>query len=467
MARSPNGSRGSRDLKISGSVIKDETSPLSVILVKSGSNGNRLLFRYPYEVPGHPSSPPTVTLTTADQQASTYGMNQINDASKTTGDIPNLKEPRVGVESDLFPPIITAPILDVKKDSDFEADPHLVSVVDLSDNVLTDLFAVKSQLCGQKFEVKINDLRFVGHPIRILEDSNQANVTIANRDLLTVNVVFALKANASHDIVNCYHECSKRITQGLLSEENREGYLSRESCKMLSFLEKEDHDGDDDTSSIQGKERAVFKEILERIPLAATLKQIFEDLANIGITHFRINDNLSISFCLPQKVHRLSLRYHKGLPPIGPSNIFKCLQNLRPYHGILLLVNSESLLESLPEPASEEFTQFLRVATPAKNLLELSGDANISLSHAFHVVAQLIYWGKASVIFPLCEQNVYAVHPLANTSIHDSNLSYLFQRCFNGANLLNFLSEFTDGINLRKLKTSKPRKGLVSTFCIH
>jgi hypothetical protein len=30
---------------------------------------------------------------------------------------------------------------------------------------LANLFAVSSKLCGEKFELKINDVRFVGHPV--------------------------------------------------------------------------------------------------------------------------------------------------------------------------------------------------------------------------------------------------------------------------------------------------------------
>lgn len=33
----------------------------------------------------------------------------------------------------------------------------------------------------------------------------------------------------------------------------------------------------------------------------------------------------------------------------------------------------------------------------------------------FHIVGHLVYWGKATIIYPLCETNVYVLSPVANT----------------------------------------------------
>jgi len=32
------------------------------------------------------------------------------------------------------------------------------------------------------------------------------------------------------------------------------------------------------------------------------------------------------------------------------------------------------------------------------------------------LVAHLVYWGKASIIYPLCESNVYSLSPRCDTS---------------------------------------------------
>lgn len=81
----------------------------------------------------------------------------------------------------------------------------------LSDEVLSTLFAVKPELCETKFELKVNDVRFVGHPT-VLPSRNDKEV---NSSML-FNVVFALQAQASHSVVKCYYDLSKRYFYLLL-----------------------------------------------------------------------------------------------------------------------------------------------------------------------------------------------------------------------------------------------------------
>lgn len=103
-----------------------EVNPLSIILVKSDSKGDRLLFRYPYNSDAKPDS---------DQKN-------------------NRKNPyALIISEDLLqsPPPQTSNI-------------SKGNLTGLTDEVLSNLFAVKPELCERKFELKVNDVRFVGHP---------------------------------------------------------------------------------------------------------------------------------------------------------------------------------------------------------------------------------------------------------------------------------------------------------------
>lgn len=422
----------------------DNTSPLAIFLVKSGSKGDRLLFRYPYEITdgNHNRRRPSAdkrqsNLTKKLVISNPYLSLQPEDFMNTLPLDSHVKEMRDGQ-------------LNLKSSHQslehrHVIDPYVSTVISLSDKVLSDLFAVKPTLCGQKFEVKINDIRFVGHPISLASGHSDGgnNYCIKNRekDLLTFNVVFAVRANASHDIVNCYHDCSQRIAIALQFEENRVSYLSMETKAMLKV-----HDEHGEEIQDMG-----FKKILETSQLAIGLKKVYDDLMNQGIVHLCINNWVNVSFCLPQKVHRLTLRHHDCVPSIGPENIQSCFEHLRPYHGILLLVGTEHLKEILPQDASPAFFRIINVVTPTKNLLELSADADVSLQQVFQIVAQLVYWGKATVIYPLCETNVYAVHPLATSSI-TSEISRKFASNFN-ENLLKLLSDFSLGVTLSQLRS--------------
>lgn len=40
--------------------------------------------------------------------------------------------------------------------------------------------------------------------------------------------------------------------------------------------------------------------------------------------------------------------------------------------------------------------------------------AKYFLTQIFQIAAHLVYWGKAIIIYPLCENNVYMLSPHAN-----------------------------------------------------
>ena len=411
-------------------------------------------------------------------------------------------------QEQLFPPIVTAPTipeyviidrdqneeLEEVEDGNLTIDPLIHQVINLSDSVLTDLFAVKQGLCGQKFEVKINNIRFVGHPIVITNSS----------ELITLNIVFALKASSSHDIVNCYHEVSHRLTIALLTEESRSGYLSNETANMLKLHRFEEHhdnfdeEYDNEVASINfstipenpdGTTMEISKKcfkieclnnILKESKLAITLKQVFDDITISGTTSVLINNSSLISSCLPQKVHQLlrgnQICRSRSLPPIGPFEIRKALELLRPFHGILLLSDYSKLLDpkvnltSIPpviggdaksnqfavgdskrEPTSDTIKVVTRIR-PTRTLDDLSKETGLSLGKIFHVVSSLVYWGKGCIIYPICLTNVYCVHPLANSCISSKMIQEFSNQFGSDRNLLHFLSLLDHGVRVKTLQ---------------
>lgn len=433
--------------------ILRETSPLSIFFVKSSSGGNRLLFRYPYDV----------------------------ELDEDLSYCASLQEPVT--EQDLA---------------------QLRNVTDENDEALCNMFSVNPNLCGQKFEIKINSVRHVGHPMSLLSsiptpansssqiscqqhktaqhqpinldlstyDSFTApNMSSSHKqgDITSFNIVCALRASASYDIVDCYHDLSKRLAIALSFEERRCSYLSKEIKAMLATLEERDManltDRDNqDASSGQGlanhngiietsdqRMKSVFSLILERSNLARDLKRVFICLSTSGLVDLKINNWVSVSFCLPQKVHRLKLMTHKSMPAISTRDIKKCLLYLRPYHGLLLLYEQNELLSSLPIDASPAMIQFIRVTKPDKNFLDLSVDANLTLMQIFSIVSQLIYWAKATVIYPICDSNIYAIHPLASTGIKSKLVCDFKTRFPHSKSLHHYLADFSEGTSLSQL----------------
>ncbi|XP_067011625.1 GATOR complex protein NPRL3 [Anabrus simplex] len=370
-----------------------EPNPLSIILVKSDSKGDRLLFRYPFAADIRPES------SQKNRRKNPYALTVAEDLLQS-------------------PPPQTSNI-------------HKGHLTGFSDEVLSNLFAVKPDLCERKFELKVNDVRFVGHPTLLMSGGSNVRSTNTkdNPSIILINIVFALRATASHSIVKCYYDLSKRLGVALRHEERRCCYLSQQTKTMVTAHDEEEQNEDSDSP---------FELILRRSSLALDLKNVYDDLSSTGLVHVRVNGWIEVSFCLPQKVHQ----FHRKDFIIEPDSINRCLQSLRPYHGLLLLVEPSELLDSSPLDSSPALARLIRVYSPLKSLQTLSADADLTLSQVFQLTGHLLYRAEATVIYPLCESNVYVIAPDAPTRVN-SPLDEHFSECFPGMSLLQVMSDFS------------------------
>lgn len=239
-----------------------EVNPLSIILVKSDSKGDRLLFRYPYRVESNethsqlkrrnPYSIPAQEdiLQSPPPQTSNIHQGKQNLSSKSN----ERKERR----SKIYFGIILQ---------------FAGQLSGFTDEVLSTLFAVKAELCNQKFELKVNDVRFVAHPTLMQSKSGKEE---QGGSSILINIVFALYAQASYSIVKCYYELSKRLGSALVYEENRVGYLTDE-MKLILKTHDEVAENIEEGRSLQGF--SAFDQILERSSLALCLKTVRNPVA--------------------------------------------------------------------------------------------------------------------------------------------------------------------------------------------
>lgn len=177
--------------------------------------------------------------------------------------------------------------------------------------------------------------------------------------------------------------------------------------------------------------------ILQRSQLASELRRIYEDLQTSGIVHIRINNWILVSCCLPQKIYHL---HDPGLV-VEPSTIHACMEALRPFHAILLLADKENIINNSPVDSSPALKRLVSLASPLKSLQTLAADADLTLSHIFHLVGHLLYFGQATVIYPLCDSNVYVLAPSSNTS-PQSKLADMFSETFCNTCLIQVYTQF-------------------------
>ncbi|XP_035790525.1 GATOR complex protein NPRL3-like [Anopheles albimanus] len=420
-----------------------EVNPLSIILVKSDSKGDKLLFRYPYNLP---------------QQLQ-------------TSVIPNRKTP--------YSLINTGD--DILQNTPPPSNICYDQLYGISDNDLATLFAVKSELCNQKFELKVNDVRFVSHPtlLRGSDGSEQKS------SYVQINVVFALHASASYSVVRCYYELSKRIGMALIYEERRDGYFSREIKIMLAVIDENSalqealeqptgppgagtggpsgpggvggtgptgaggqSTGTNAAAAAANTAVSVFDTILKSTTLAQFIKTIYHDLCTTGLLNVTMNQTVTLSFCLPQKAHQ----FHKKGLVIEPETIDRCLEALKPYHGMLLLVDPSELFDCVPPSGANMLLQLIEVYNPLKSLQNMASDAELLIDYVYQIVGHLVYWAKATIIYPLCETNVYVIAPDAQLNIH-SNLPDKFATKFPGMSLFEVISDFSLPTSIGHLTT--------------
>ncbi|KAL0992868.1 hypothetical protein UPYG_G00100350 [Umbra pygmaea] len=390
----------------------EKTSPISVILVSSGSRGNKLLFRYPFQ--RFPES--TSSLTT--KQRSPYALT-------TTGDV--LEDPD-GDSRDQTP--IT--------------DEQLVA--GFSDSILATILATKSDMCGKKFELKIDNVRFVGHPT-LLQHPHSVQVSKSDpspkRELPTMilfSVVFALRANADPSVISCMHNLSRRIAIALQHEERRCQYLTREAKLMLSV-----QDEVTTMTETDGSPQSPFRQILPKCKLARDLKEAYDSLCTTGVVRLHINSWLEVSFCLPHKIHRV------GGNHVPPEALERSLKAIRPYHALLLLDSEKTLLAQLPLDCSPALVRLIKTCSAVKNLQQLAQDSDLALLQIFQIAAHLVYWGKAIIVYPLCENNVYMLSPHANIGLY-SPLAEAFGQQFPGHDLPSMLAKFSLPLSLSEFR---------------
>nr|XP_015804048.2 GATOR complex protein NPRL3 isoform X3 [Nothobranchius furzeri] len=391
----------------------DKTSPISVILVSSGSRGNKLLFRFPFQ-------------RAAECPSSLSGKKRNPYALNTTGEVLEDQDGDSREQSPL-------------------TDEQLVA--GFSDIILATILATKSDMCGKKFELKIDNVRFVGHPT-FLQHSPIIQLSKTDpspkREMPTMilfNVVFALRANADPSVISCMHNLSRRIAIALQHEERRCQYLTREAKLMLAVQDEIT------TVTESGCPQSPFRQILPKCKLARDLKEAYDSLCTTGVVRLHINNWLEVSFCLPHKIHRIGGNY---IPPEALERSLKAIS--RPYHALLLLESEKALLSQLPLDCSPAMVRLIKTCSAVKNLQQLAQDADLALLQIFQIAAHLVYWGKAIIIYPLCENNVYMLSPHANISLY-SPLAEQFSQQFSGHNLPSMLAKFSLPVSLAEFRS--------------
>ncbi|XP_076076005.1 GATOR1 complex protein NPRL3-like [Mytilus galloprovincialis] len=370
--------------------------PVSILLVTSGTRGERLLFQYPNF-----------------------------ETARTHQDIAKSKRRNVysvRIAEDVV--TVSSPV-----------SSNTGTLSGFSKAILANLLSVKPALCGQPFDLKVDDLRFIGFPMLLDQSTKQQTSGKISHQIGSFNIVFVLKASVDQSVINCYFDLVKQLTGAIKYEESRRQYLSTEAKIMISIH-------DDIASLPEDQMHFPYDLIRTKSSLARDLRTAYESVKDKGVVHLYINKWIEVTFCLPHKVHSKSSAALSV--KVYPEVIQRCIEALRPYHGVLLLVDGQNLLDTLSTDCTPALNRLINVIIqqPVRSLQIIALEADLSLSQVFQLVSHLVYWGKATIVYPLCESNVYLLSPSSNIKMN-SKIAEEFVQLFPGRSLAVELSEFS------------------------
>ncbi|CEG39236.1 low quality protein: nitrogen permease regulator 3-like protein [Plasmopara halstedii] len=420
--------------------------------------------------------------------------------------------------------------------------------------LLAKLFRPKNALCNASFELVVDDLRFVSHPVLVsrrilaatsvdssgigitqinssassalapstgLEQSSNSDDGTTGNETTMFNIIFALedpppqmsKVKVSNGFMNtqllplqqtdeeefqarrqssaqAFQTVAAQLANGLLHEEIRVGYVSKEVRELLQLRDElaqserntgstnngipgtsngntscvaaanttngsnisnnntttsgshhhhHRKDGENGTSTVEVDPQTLIDVSLGKSVLANELKKIFHGLKETGAAHVVLNGWVKLSLTLTDAVTVQ-------------------LESLRPYHTLLLLTDKNSILSKLPIDHARQLRLLVETVNPLKSFQDIAHDTDMPIHQIFRLAAHLVYWGYGRIVDALTLYNIYQVHAKADLHIA-SPLAQEFRRKFAPYELGEVLSTFSGsrriGEHMKSLSTAK------------
>ncbi|XP_064405826.1 GATOR1 complex protein NPRL3-like isoform X4 [Halichondria panicea] len=287
----------------------------------------------------------------------------------------------------------------------------------LPPTTLAEILAPSSLMVDRKFELSVDQWRFVGHPFSVY------NGTFS----ITFNVVFVLESHCSEKLIEAYDHLSHLIGSAIVHEEKKCDFLCQEVNLLMQLLEEADIP--DPSAS----------HLLDRSSLAKSLSSILLCLQR-GERHIQVKINGWSDV-------NMFIKFDSEAEYDLSDQVFF----VRSYSALLLFESPDNVLTSLPPSSNPAMQRLLSVVSPLKNLQAVSLDADIPLVLVLRLASHLVHWRKAMAIYPLSENNVYITSPMADTRLN-SELSSQFSDRFHDQCLADILSNFSLPVPLGDIK---------------
>ncbi|KAK0303147.1 Nitrogen permease regulator 3 [Friedmanniomyces endolithicus] len=409
-----------------------EARLIAVLLITRSRSGPKLVFHYP-----------AVPQTILPRRATDAAEDDASDLDSDAGAGDDDPDRRLSTHQPSAAPLDLNTNRGLNSDIDANRDASSSSsdLLGYSVDSLERLLSPGKWAARKKFEICLDGITFLGHPIPIsvLDSSSNrngdgrpvaenANITITAPEspakafqdythmpdsldsrhaislgtsmeststasglpaeqMVMFQVVFALRGTQQTYTAAIHEHVAKKLSKALHHCELQHDYVSFEGRKILALKSKakQNHTTPDN----------LLTQLVEHSELAWALKEIYEKIAVNDVAGIRLNGT-PISLHIPPEDH----------PPTTPSS-----PPLTLHSALLLLEDKEALLNSLSHPEASPLAHFIRSHTPTKPLCKLATNLNIPLNEILYLSHHLIKWRKARAILPLHPRNTYVLHP--------------------------------------------------------
>ncbi|OWZ14833.1 hypothetical protein PHMEG_00011618 [Phytophthora megakarya] len=198
-------------------------------------------------------------------------------------------------------------------------------------------------------------------------------------------------------------------------------------------------DGENGSSTVEVDPQTLIDVSLGKSVLANDLKRVFHGLEESGAAHVVLNGWVKLSLTLTDAV---TVR----------------MASLRPYHTLLLLAEKDDILSKLPADHARQLRDLVETVNPLKSFQDIALEAGVPIHQVFRLAAHLVYWGFGRIVDAITLYNIYQVG--AKTDLHiASPLAMEFRRKFAPYELGEVLSTFSGsrriGEYMKTLSTTK------------
>lgn len=336
------------------------------------------------------------------------------------------------------------------------------------------------ELCNTRFELCVDDMTFLGLPIRVNQDglwrsskhdkntikSKHSTVASNSKDeeiieeesevkdireddnfMNMFHVVFIMNppvVEYDYRINEMFHFVVSRLSLVLRYEQAKSNYVWNE-CKKILKIKDENYN----LSIFE-----LYEKLTIESSLAKTLKNCYDSISTSKIANLEINNKL-ITLQIPLKNQFKSL-LPKTTPVLPGSYLSSIIMDNEDdqndedmgYLALLLLDDPQNIISDL-KTENSPLALFVEKINPMISLKTLALNNNLDLSQICSFAEYLIYWRRARIMIPLHTKSIFIVSPMAPLQKISTDLITFKTRFPSLPSLPSFLS---------LLSNSKPRQ---------